>query len=208
MTATVANAPRIAVFCGAADPADPIHLQAAAAAGRLLAVRGIHVVFGGGRLGLMGQLADAALAAGGTVTGILPAALNSPDIAHPGLTSLEIVQDTATRKARLVDLADAVLALPGGLGTLDELAHVWAGDAYTAGPPPVGLLNTSGFYTPLLDFLRRTAAGGFFGHHGLRVDDLAVVDDNPTRLVHTLIARIHRPAPRRRTPATHRASTS
>ncbi|AVZ77134.1 TIGR00730 family Rossman fold protein [Streptomyces lunaelactis] len=194
---------RVAVFCGAARPADPVHLQEAATIGRLLAEHSIHIVMGGSRLGLMGALADAALAAGGQVTGIIPRPLNTPRITHPGLTSLETVPDMTSRKQRFVDLADAYLALPGGFGTLDELAHVWAGAAHGARARPVGLLNTSGYYTPLLTFLNHAAAGGFLTRHpDLRLDELAVVDDDPARLLQSIAARIDRPTATRHAMAT------
>lgn len=192
------------VFCGAA-PAPAAYLRAAAATGRLLAEHDIHVVYGGGRLGLMGALADAALDAGGHVTGVIPRLLHTPEIAHDGLTALQIVPDMATRKARLIDAADAVLALPGGLGTLDELAYLWASTALGTRARPVGLLNTGGYYTPLLDFVRSAAASGFLAHHDhLRLDDLLLADDDPARLLSTVAARTHPPTPEaaRRSPAT------
>jgi uncharacterized protein (TIGR00730 family) len=196
----------VTVFCGAA-PASAEYLSAAAATGRLLAEHGIHLIYGGGRLGLMGALADAALDAGGQVTGIIPQFLHTPDIAHAGLTAMETVPDMATRKRRLIDSSDAVLALPGGLGTLDELAYLWASTALGTRTRPVGLLNTGGYYTHLLDFVRTAAASGFLAHHGhLRLDDLLLADDDPARLLHTLASRIPLPAPAavRRVPATAR----
>ncbi|MEU9662644.1 TIGR00730 family Rossman fold protein [Streptomyces chartreusis] len=175
---------RITVFCGA-GPADPEYMRAAAATGRLLAEHNVHVVYGGGRLGLMGALADAALAAGGEVTGVIPHALHTVGITHPGLSRLHVVPDMATRKERLTDLADGIMALPGGLGTLDELAGVWATAAHGTHARPVGLLNTCGYYNPLLHFLHTAAAAGFLAHHpGLRLDDLVLADDDPIRLLH------------------------
>ncbi|WP_030570205.1 LOG family protein [Streptomyces aureocirculatus] len=174
------------VFCGA-GPAVPVYMRAAAATGRLLAEHNIHVVYGGARLGLMGALADAALAAGGEVTGVIPHALHTADITHPGLSHLHVVQDTATRKKRLTDLTDGILALPGGLGTLDELACVWAAAVHGTHTGPVGLLNTCGYYNPLLEFLRTANAAGFLAHHpGLRLENLVLADDDPVRLLHSI----------------------
>lgn len=185
---------RITVFCGAACPTESTHLQAAAATGRLLAEQGIHLVYGGGRLGLMGALADGALAAGGTVTGIIPRALHRPGIVHPALSVLQIVPDLATRKTRLLELADAVIALPGGFGTLDELAYAWASDVPSTGPRPVGLLNTGGYYEPLMDFVRSAAAAGFLAHHPSPLDEVVVADGDPARLLQTLTARTLAPS--------------
>ena len=185
-----ARMPRVAVFCGAAAPTDAAYVAAAAAVGEQLAEHDVHVVFGGSRLGMMGALADSALAAGAPVTGIIPLALHVPRIVHPGLTTLITVPDMNVRKARLLQGADAILALPGGFGTLDELAAAWAGAAHQEHARPIGLLNTGGFYDPLLTFLNGAAAAGFLAHHPhLRLENLAVVDDDPARLVGTLIAR-------------------
>ncbi|MFE9769484.1 TIGR00730 family Rossman fold protein [Streptomyces sp. NPDC005808] len=197
---------RMTVFCGA-GPADPEYLRAAAATGQLLAERDIHVVYGGGRLGLMGALADAALAAGGEVTGVIPRALHTADIIHPGLSRLQVVPDTATRKQRLTDLADGILALPGGLGTLDELACVWAAAAHGTHARPVGLLNTCGYYNSLVDFLHTAADAGFLAHHhGLRLEDLLLVDDDPVRLLHSVASRTGLPDTALRAPATARGA--
>ncbi|WP_326581604.1 TIGR00730 family Rossman fold protein (plasmid) [Actinacidiphila glaucinigra] len=181
----------VAVFCGAADGSDR-YLQAAAAIGRTLAEHDVHVLYGGGRLGLMGTVANAALAAGGKVTGIIPDFLQALGVAHPGLTDLRIVPDMATRKEQLVAGAHAVVALPGGFGTLDELAHVWSGSALGLCPPlPVGLLNTDGFYSPLTVFVRNAVASGFLAHHGhLPLEDLLLTDDTPERLVETVLSHV------------------
>lgn len=198
---------RITVFCGA-GPADPEYMRAAAATGRLLAERNVHLVYGGGRLGLMGALADSALAAGGEVTGVIPHALHTVGITHPGLSRLHVVPDMAARKERLTDLADGIMALPGGLGTLDELAGVWATAAHGTPARPVGLLNTCGYYNPLLHFLHTAAAAGFLAHHpGLRLDDLAQADDDPIRLLHYVAAHTSLPAPAPRVPVNARGVT-
>ncbi|MFI8186715.1 TIGR00730 family Rossman fold protein [Actinacidiphila glaucinigra] len=181
----------MAVFCGAAHGSDP-YLQAAAATGRILAEHDIHLLYGGGCLGLMGAVADAALNAGGQVTGIIPGFLQSLGVAHGDLTDLRMVLDMATRKQHLVEEADALIALPGGFGTLDELAHVWSGNALGLCPPrPLGLLNTHGFYSPLIAFVRTAADCGFLAHHGhLPLEDLLLTDDDPAQLIRTLLARV------------------
>lgn len=155
------KARRLAVYCGSATPPDPAYLDLARSVGEGLARRGIGVVYGGGRLGLMGAVADAALAAGGEVIGVIPEALVRPEVAHPGLTTLEVVPSMHERKRRFTDLADGFLTLPGGVGTMDELweAVSWAQLGYHA--KPVGLLNAFGFFDDLLAFNRHMIATGF-----------------------------------------------
>jgi len=152
---------RLAVYCGSASPSDPRYLALAREVGDTLARAGIGVVYGGGRLGLMGAVADAALAAGGEVIGIIPDALVSPEIAHDGLTELHVVATMHERKARFTDLSDGFVTLPGGVGTMDELweAVSWAQLGYHA--KPVGLLNADGYYDHLLAFNRHMAETGF-----------------------------------------------
>ena len=152
---------RLAVYCGSATPADSVYLDAARQVGGLLAQRGIGVVYGGGRLGLMGALADAALAAGGEVIGVIPDALVGAEVAHRGCTQLHVVQTMHQRKALFTDLADGFITLPGGVGTMDELweAISWAQLGYHA--KPVGLLNVAGFYDLLIAFNRRMIDAGF-----------------------------------------------
>ena len=115
----------ICVFCGARPGHDPAHAAAAVTLGRTLAEQGIRLVYGGGAVGLMGIVADAALAAGGEVIGIIPQSLEHSEIGHSGLTRLEVVDGMHARKARMAELSDAFIALPGGLGTLEELFEVW-----------------------------------------------------------------------------------
>jgi len=152
---------RLAIYCGSASPPDAIYLTAARAVGQALAERGIGVVYGGGRLGLMGALADAALAAGGTVIGVIPQALEDAEVAHRGLTELHIVGTMHERKQLFTDLADGFLALPGGTGTMDELweALSWAQLGYHA--KPVGLLNVAGYYDALIAFWEKAGEVGF-----------------------------------------------
>lgn len=152
---------RLAVYCGSATPADPAYVDAARHVGRMLAERGIGIVFGGGRLGLMGAVADAALAAGGEVIGVIPDALVCAEVAHKGCTQLHVVQTMHQRKQLFTDLSDGFLTLPGGVGTMDELweAISWAQLGYHA--KPVGLLNVGGFYDPLIAFHRHMIEAGF-----------------------------------------------
>jgi uncharacterized protein (TIGR00730 family) len=167
---------RIAVYCGSASPADPVYVEAARAVGRGLAERGIGVVYGGGKLGLMGAVADSALEAGGEVIGVIPTALVNAEVAHRGLTSLEVVETMHERKARFTELADGFLNLPGGTGTMDELweALSWAQLGYHA--DPIGLLNVAGYYDKLVDFWKHMGAVGFVRpqHQGLLLVDASL----------------------------------
>ncbi|WP_404712490.1 TIGR00730 family Rossman fold protein [Sphingomonas sp. MMS24-J13] len=152
---------RLAVYCGSATPADPVYIETTRMVGRALAARGIGVVYGGGKLGLMGAIADSTLAAGGEVIGVIPDALVNMEVAHKGLTELHIVRTMHERKQAFTDLADGFLTLPGGTGTMDELweALSWAQLGYHA--KPVGLLNVAGFYDGLLTFAARMGEVGF-----------------------------------------------
>jgi uncharacterized protein (TIGR00730 family) len=164
---------RLAVYCGSATPADPVYVASAREVGRTLAERGIGVVYGGGRLGLMGAVADGALAAGGEVIGVIPQALVELELAHRGLTALHVVETMHQRKAAFTDLSDGFVTLPGGTGTMDELweALSWAQLGYHA--KPVGLLNVAGFYDGLIAFAGTMAATGFLRpqHQGLLIAD-------------------------------------
>jgi uncharacterized protein (TIGR00730 family) len=152
---------RLAVYCGSATPQDPAYMALAADVGRCLAGRGIAVVYGGGRLGLMGAVADAALAAGGEVIGIIPEALVGAEVAHKGCSELHVVPGMHERKRAFTDLSDGFVTLPGGVGTMDELweAMSWAQLGYHS--KPVGLLNALGFYDHLVAFNQHMAATGF-----------------------------------------------
>src|SRR5690606_17874217 len=143
----------ICVFCGASPGANPVYAEAAAALGRELAQRGMTLVYGGGEVGLMGVVADAALAAGGEVIGVIPQSLQDSEIGHHGLTRLEVVEGMHARKARMAELADAFIALPGGLGTLEELFEVWTWGQLGYHGKPLGLLEVNGFYAKLIGFL-------------------------------------------------------
>ena len=152
---------RLAIYCGSATPSDPTFIAEARAVGRGLAERGIGVVYGGGRLGLMGAVADAALEAGGEVIGVIPRALVDMEVAHRGLTELHVVETMHQRKQAFTDLADGFVTLPGGTGTMDELweALSWAQLGYHA--KPVGLLNSGGFYDGLVAFWGTMSTVGF-----------------------------------------------
>ena len=152
---------RLAVYCGSALPADPVYVESAREVGRTLAGRGVGVVYGGGRLGLMGAVADAALKAGGEVIGVIPEALVRAEVAHQGCTELHVVQTMHQRKALFTDLSAGFITLPGGVGTMDELweAISWAQLGYHA--KPVGLLNVAGFYDQLIAFNQHMIATGF-----------------------------------------------
>ena len=152
---------RICVFCGASAGNDPAYLAAAGAVGEGLARRGIGVVYGGGRVGLMGALADAALGAGGEVIGVIPQGLVDRELAHPSLTELDIVGSLHERKARMADLADAFIALPGGLGTLEELSEVVSWAQLELHAKPIGLLDVGEYWRPLLSWLDLAVVEGF-----------------------------------------------
>jgi uncharacterized protein (TIGR00730 family) len=167
---------RLAIYCGSASPADTIYIEAARTVGSELARRGIGVVYGGGRLGLMGAVADAALAAGGEVIGIIPQALVDAEVAHRGCTELRIVSGMHERKALFADLSDGFITLPGGVGTMDELweAVSWSQLGYHE--KPVGLLNVGGFYDALIAFNEHMKGVGFIRpqHAGILLADTSL----------------------------------
>lgn len=181
---------RIAVYCGSATPADPRYIESARAVGQTLAERGIGVIYGGGRLGLMGAVADAALAAGGEVIGVIPRALVDAEVAHRGLTELHVVETMHERKAAFTNLSDGFLTIPGGTGTMDELweAMSWAQLGYHA--KPVGLLNVAGYYDGLLAFWDRMGETGFVREQHLPI--LIAGDDLGDLLVRMAVYRPHR----------------
>jgi hypothetical protein len=152
---------RLCVFCGSNVGRDPRHAELARGVGETLARRGIGVVFGGGRRGLMGALADAALAAGGEVIGVIPRGLVEREAAHAGVTDLRLVDTLHERKALMADLSDGFLALPGGLGTLEELAEVLSWAQLGLHDKPVALLDPVGYWADLRSFLERAVVEGF-----------------------------------------------
>jgi uncharacterized protein (TIGR00730 family) len=151
----------VCVFCGSSPGRDPIHAEAARALGRALAARALTLVYGGGATGLMGIVADAALGAGGQVTGIIPRGLERRELAHRGLTRLEVVGSMHERKARMAALAEGFVALPGGMGTLEELAEILTWAQLGLHARPVGLLDVGGYYQPLVAFFDRAVEAGF-----------------------------------------------
>ncbi len=152
---------RVAVYCGSAAGSDPAFLTEAVALGTAIAAAGLGMVYGGASVGLMGAVADAALAAGAEVIGVLPEVLAGSEIAHAGLTRLEVVPTMHARKARMVKLADAFLILPGGYGTLDELMEIVTWKQLRLHAKPCVLINTAGYWDGLLSFLDSTVAAGF-----------------------------------------------
>jgi hypothetical protein len=151
----------VCVFCGSRDGNTPLYAQAAAALGRRIGERGLGLVFGGARVGLMGSLADAALATGAPVLGVLPRTLSSVEVAHAGLTELVLVDGLHARKARMTVESDAFVALPGGFGTLDELFEALTWAQLGLHTRPLGLLNVDGFWDPLVATIDRQVAQGF-----------------------------------------------
>jgi uncharacterized protein (TIGR00730 family) len=181
---------RVCVFCGSSLGAKPAYLESARRLGEALARRGLGLVYGGASVGLMGVVADAALAAGGEVVGVIPRALQSKEIAHPRLTRLHVVGSMHERKARMVELSDAFVALPGGLGTLEEFAEVLTWAQLGLHRNPCGLLDVAGYYRPLTTFFDHAVAERF-----LRPEhrEVVLVDDEPERLLDRLAT--YRPPP-------------
>lgn len=174
---------RLCVFCGSARGSRPEHIATARQLGELCAARGIGLVTGGGHIGLMGILADAALARGGQVIGVIPAALKDKELAHAGLTELRVVASMHERKALMADLADGFAAMAGGFGTADELFEVLTWGQLGIHAKPVGLLNVAGYFDPLLAWLDRAVAEGFLP--GPQRDILQVATD-PAELLKRL----------------------
>ena len=151
----------VCVFCGARIGASPVYAEAASALGRRIGERGLGLVYGGARVGLMGSLADAALAAGAPVVGVLPRSLSSVEVAHAGLTELVLVDGLHSRKARMTAESDAFIALPGGFGTLDEFFEALTWAQLGLHTRPLGLLNVDGFWDSLVATIDRQVAQGF-----------------------------------------------
>jgi uncharacterized protein (TIGR00730 family) len=157
----VAGLKRVCVFCGSSAGRNPAYAEGAAALAAEMLGRGIGLVYGGGRVGLMGAMADAMLAGGGEVIGVIPEALMAKEIGHAGLTRLEVVGSMHERKARMADLADAFVGLPGGFGTLEELAEALTWTQLGIQDKPCGLLNIETFFQPLLTWFDLAVAEGF-----------------------------------------------
>jgi len=157
----VNNVKRLAVYCGSASGSQPVFAECTRATARAMVGAGVDLVYGGGRLGLMGLIADSVLELGGRAYGVIPQALVDIEVAHPSLTELDIVSNMHERKARMTDLADAFLALPGGVGTLDELFEAWSWNALGYHKKPFCLLNVEGFWDGLIEFIEHAHQSGF-----------------------------------------------
>jgi uncharacterized protein (TIGR00730 family) len=180
---------RICVFAGSSAGRRPDYRMAAADLGRELAGRGLGLVYGGARIGLMGVVADAALAAHGKVTGVIPAALAAKELAHGGLTELRVVASMHERKATMADLADGFIALPGGWGTVEELFEILTWGQLSLHRKPCGLLNAQGYFDRLLSFVEHAVEEGFVRReHGAMIQ----VSDSPGTLL-DLMARYEPP---------------
>ena len=176
---------RLCIFCGSSEGHDPAYLQAARTLGETLAVNGIGLVYGGASVGLMGALADAALSAGGDVTGVMPRALVEKEIAHNGLGDLRVVGSMHERKALMAELSDGFAALPGGIGTFEELFEMWTWAQLGHHRKPCALLNVRGFYDGLIAFLDQVAERGFIrGAHRA----MLIVGQEPMELIERLRA--------------------
>ena len=175
----------VAVYCASSPGFDAAFAGAATSLGRLLAGRGIRLVFGGGHVGLMGVLADAALAAGGEVHGVITRALEAKELAHTGLTSLQVVETMHERKAAMADAADGFVMLPGGFGTLDEFFEVLTWTQLGIHAKPCGVLDVNGFFGPLRAMLDAMVAEGFLREQHR---DMVLVGPDPAALLDRLAA--------------------
>jgi uncharacterized protein (TIGR00730 family) len=175
----------VCVFCGSSRGSRPEFAAAANALGSLLAQRGLRLVYGGGNVGLMGVLADAALAAGGQVIGVIPEHLMAKELGHTGLSELRIVASMHERKALMAELAEAFVALPGGIGTLEELLEILTWGQLGLHAKPCGLLDVAGYYRPLLEMLAQAAAEGFLRPEHQR---LLLYSSDPAELLDLLAA--------------------
>ncbi len=151
----------VCVFCGSSDSVAPQYIAAARRTGQVLAARGLSLIYGGGRTGLMGAVADGALASGGEVIGVMIPSMHTEALSHPGLTRMDMTPGMHERKARMHELSDAYIALPGGFGTLDELFETLTWAQIGAHEKPVGLLNVKDYYVPLLAALDHAVQEGF-----------------------------------------------
>jgi uncharacterized protein (TIGR00730 family) len=185
MTTTPNPAPwSLCVYCGSRSGVSPAHAEAARRTGQLLGERGLGLVYGGGRAGLMGTVADAALQAGAYAVGVIPESLMSRELGHRGLHELHVVQTMHQRKQMMAERADAFVALPGGIGTFEELFEVWTWRQLGYHDKPVGLLNTDGYYDSLLAFLDQAGAQGFIQP---AQRELLIVENQPEALLDRLL---------------------
>jgi uncharacterized protein (TIGR00730 family) len=161
MTDPLRSSFSVCVYCGSRHGARPAYTEAARALGSAIGARGWQLVYGGGNVGLMGEVADAVLAAGGRVVGVIPESLMQREVGHTGLTELHVVPNMHQRKQMMAERADAFIALPGGIGTLEELYEVWTWRQLGYHRQPIGLINVDGFYDTLLAFMQQTVDEGF-----------------------------------------------
>lgn len=159
----------LCVYCGSRHGARPEYADAARAVGREIGRRGWQLVYGGGNVGLMGEVANAALAAGGRVVGVIPRVLKEREVGHPALHEMHVVETMHQRKQMMAERAHAFLALPGGIGTFEELFEVWTWRQLGYHDQPIGLLNVAGYYDALVDFMAHTVTEGFLSTQQLEV---------------------------------------
>ena len=171
---------RVAIFCGSSSGDQPQFTQQTHALGLFLASQGIDLVYGGGKVGLMGAVADAFLQGGASVYGVIPQYLADKEIAHTGVTELEVVADMHARKSRMADLADAFIALPGGAGTLEEVFEVWTWAQLGHHSKPCAFYNIEGFYDPLLAMIKHQIATGFMRPE---YGDMLITTNNASELL-------------------------
>lgn len=181
----------VAVYCGSRNGTRPAYRALAQALGTAIGARGWQLVYGGGRAGLMGAVADATLAAGGRVVGVIPESLMNLEVGHAGLSELHVVQTMHQRKQLMAERSHAFIAMPGGIGTFEELFEVWTWRHLGYHDRPIGLLDAEGYWAPMLQFLRHSVTEGFMGD-----DQMAMLhsDDDATRLLDTLFAQAGDPA--------------
>ena len=175
----------LCVYCGSSDGARPIYGEVAEALGAELGRRDLALVYGGAGIGLMGRLADSVLAAGGRVVGVIPRAMVARELAHPGLSELHVVDSMHERKRRMAEIADGFIALPGGLGTLEELFEVLTWSQLGIHRKPCALLNTQGYYDRLLQWLAHAAQERFVS--SFDSSRLIVSDDSPSALIEAML---------------------
>ena len=177
------NIARLAVYCGSATGSQPMFADCARDTARAMVEHQVDLVYGGGRLGLMGILADRMLELGGRVYGVIPQALVDIEVAHPALTELHIVPNMHERKAKMTDLADAFLGLPGGIGTLDELFEAWSWNALGYHKKPFCLLNVDGFWDGLIEFIQHAHESGFLSQRRRKQMLVATTSDEALKLL-------------------------
>ena len=177
----------VCVYCGSRDGASASYVRAATQIGDEIGRRGWQLVYGGGRAGLMGRVADAVLAAGGRVTGVIPRSLMDREVGHTGLSELHVVDTMHERKRMMAERSDAFVALPGGIGTFEELFEVWTWRQLGYHDKPIGLLNVDGYYDTLLGFLDQTARHGFVSEPQRALLD---VSTEPVRLLDAIAQQV------------------